>query len=170
MKAFVMAAGIGTRLRPLTYAIPKPLVPIVNIPVIGHLMCNLEKYNIKNIMVNLHYYPELITSYLSTLKNLDIKIKYSFEKKLLGTAGGVKFQEKFFDKTFVVTSADGLSDINFDKLMKFHKEKKSLATIVLKPIDARLDYGVVILDKNNLVKNFYEKPSWKDVFSNLVNT
>lgn len=170
MKAFIMAAGIGTRLRPLTYAIPKPLVPIVNIPVIGHLMYNLAKHNINNIVVNLHYYPNMITSYLCYGENWNVKIKYSFEKKLLGTAGGVKFQEKFFDKTFIVTSGDGLSDINFSKLIKFHKEKKALATVVLKPIDARFDYGVVVLDQNNLIKNFYEKPSWGEIFSNLVNT
>jgi len=170
MKAFVMAAGIGTRLRPLTYSIPKPLVPIVNLPVIGHLINNLAKNGINQIVVNLHYYPKLISSYISDGEKWGVKIKYSYEKKLLGTAGGVKLQEKFFDDTFIVTSGDGLSDINFKKLIKFHKEKKALATIVLKPIDAKLEYGVVEIDENNIIKNFYEKPSWNEVFSNLVNT
>lgn len=171
MKAFVMAAGIGTRLRPLTYAIPKPLVPIVNIPVIGHLMNNLKKYGFNNVIVNVHYLAELIRLYLGSGDKWKIKIKYSYEEKLLGTAGGVKLKENFFKNTFIVCSGDGLTDINFDKLIEFHKKSKAVATVCLKPIDARLEYGVVELDyKTNLIKKFYEKPSWGDIFSNLVNT
>ncbi|MFQ3579731.1 MAG: nucleotidyltransferase family protein [Bacteroidales bacterium] len=170
MKAFVMAAGIGTRLRPLTYHIPKPLVPIVNIPVIGHLMRNLSEHGINKIMANLHYYPNLITSYLNEGKRWDLEIKYSYEKNLLGTAGGVKLQEKFFDDTFIVTSADGLSDINFTKLIKYHKAKRAIATIALKSIDVKLEYGVVETDKRFKIRKFIEKPFWGDVYSDYVNT
>lgn len=170
MKVFVMAAGIGTRLRPLTYHIPKPLVPIVNIPVIGHLMRNLSDHGINKVMVNLHYYPNMITSYLNEGKRWDLEIKYSYEKNLLGTAGGVKLQEKFFDDTFIVTSADGLSDINFTKLIKYHKTRKAIATIALKSIDMKLEYGVVETDKKLKIKNFVEKPSWGNIFSDYVNT
>lgn len=170
MKAFIMAAGLGTRLRPLTYSLPKPLIPIVNIPSIGHLMNNLKKHNIKEAVVNLHYFPELITSFLSDGKKWGIKILYSYEKKLLGTAGGVKLKEKFFKETFIVLSADGISDINLKKVIDFHKNKKSIATVVLKPVNMKLEYGVVEVDQQNKITNFYEKPSLDKIFTNLVNT
>ncbi|MCX7910955.1 MAG: NDP-sugar synthase [Endomicrobia bacterium] len=170
MKAFIMAAGLGTRLRPLTYSIPKPLVPIVNIPAIGHLMNNLKKNSIKEVVVNLHYYPDLITSFLSDGSKWNMKISYSYEKKLLGTAGGVKLKENFFNETFLVVSGDGISDINFKKVIEFHKRKKSLATLVLKPVNIKLEYGVVEIDEENKITNFYEKPSLDKVFTNLVNT
>lgn len=170
MKAFIMAAGLGTRLRPLTYFVPKPLVPIVNTPVIGHLMNNLKKHGFKEVVVNLHYRPELITSYLSDGKKWDIKIVYSYEEKLLGTAGGVKLKQDFFDSTFVVVSGDGLTDINFSDLIRYHLKKKALATVALKPVDFKLDYGVVVIDKDNKITNFYEKPSLDKLFTNLVNT
>lgn len=170
MKAFIMAAGLGTRLRPLTYSLPKPLIPIANVPSIGHLMNNLRKYNIKEVVVNLHYFPELITSFLSDGKKWGIKVLYSYEKKLLGTAGGVKLKEKFFKETFLVLSADGISDINLKKVIDFHKSKKALATVVLKSVNIKIDYGVVEIDKDNRIINFYEKPSLDKIFTNLVNT
>jgi mannose-1-phosphate guanylyltransferase/phosphomannomutase len=171
MKVFIMAAGLGTRLRPLTYSIPKPLVPIVNTPVIGHLMNNLKKYNMKDVVVNLHYQPELIKEYLeNNNKKWKMNIIYSFEKKLYGTAGGVKLKEDLFDKNFVVTSGDGLSSINFEKLVEYHKKKKAIATIALKPVDLKLEYGVVCVDNRNKITDFLEKPSLNKIFSNFVNT
>lgn len=170
MKAFVMAAGVGTRLRPLTYSIPKPLVPVVNTPVIGHLLKNLVNHGINKIIVNVHYYPKMIMSYLEDGKKWNMEIKYSYEKKLLGTAGGVKLKERFFDDTFVVTSGDGLSDINFSKLVSYHKSKKAIATIALKSVDLKLDYGIVEIDKSFKVKKFVEKPSWNEMYSDYVNT
>jgi mannose-1-phosphate guanylyltransferase/phosphomannomutase len=166
-----MAAGLGTRLRPLTYSIPKPLVPIVNTPVIGHLINNLKKYNMKDVVVNLHYQPELIKEYLeNNNKKWRMNIIYSFEKKLYGTAGGVKLKEDLFDKNFVVTSGDGLSSINFEKLVEYHKKKKAIATIALKPVDLKLEYGVVCVDNRNKITDFLEKPSLNKIFSNFVNT
>ncbi|MCX7940781.1 MAG: NDP-sugar synthase [Elusimicrobiota bacterium] len=170
MKAFIMAAGFGTRLRPLTYSIPKPLVPIMNYPVIGHLMNNLKSYGIKEVVVNLHYQPEFIKSFLLDGTSWGIRINYSYEPKLLGTAGGVKIKQYFFDKTFIVLSGDGLSDINLSKLIKFHKRKKALCTVALKPVDMKLEYGVVSISSDNRITNFYEKPSIGEIFTNLVNT
>ncbi len=170
MKAFVMAAGLGTRLRPLTYSVPKPLVPIANIPVIGYLIQNLKKNGINEIIVNLHYRPDLIKFYLGNGSKWGLKIHYSYEEKLLGTAGGVKLKQNFFKKTFIVTSGDGLTDIDLKKAVEYHKEKKAIATVVLKPIDMHLEYGVVEVDSNNRIKNFYEKPSLDKIFTNLVNT
>lgn len=170
MKAFVMAAGLGTRLRPLTYSVPKPLVPIVNVPVIGYLMQNLSKSGVKEIIVNLHYRPELIKSFLGNGSKWGLKINYSYEEKLLGTAGGVKLKRNFFKETFLVTSGDGLTDLDFKNVVKYHKEKKAIATVVLKPVKMQLEYGVVEVDSYNRIVNFYEKPSLDKIFTNLVNT
>ncbi len=170
MKAFVMAAGLGTRLRPLTYSVPKPLVPIVNVPVIGYLMQNLSKSGVKEVIINLHYRPELVRSFLGNGSKWGLKVNYSYEEKLLGTAGGVKLKQSFFKETFIVTSGDGLTDLDFKKAVKYHKERKAIATVVLKPVDMRIEYGVVKIDNYNRIIGFYEKPSLDKIFTNLVNT
>ncbi|MCL2799793.1 MAG: NDP-sugar synthase [Endomicrobia bacterium] len=169
MKAFVLAAGAGTRLRPLTHDIPKPMIPIVGKPALHHTFGNLRKYGFKDVCVNLYHCPDVIVNYFKN-NNADINIKYSIEDKLLGTAGAIKKQEKFFNDTFIVMSGDGLTDINLKKALEFHKKKKSIATIVLKEIDARFEYGITLTDKNGKVKSFVEKPKWKDVFADTVNT
>lgn len=170
MKAFVLAAGAGTRLKPLTSDIPKPMVPILGKPVIFHTLNNLCKYGFKDICVNLHHKPEVIMEYFKNNRDLDVNISYSYEKNLLGTAGAVKKQEAFFDDTFVVMSGDGLSDVNLKKVLQFHKKKKALVTIVLKKVNKKFDYGITVTDKNGRVRSFIEKPSWGDVFSDTVNT
>ncbi|MCL1971793.1 MAG: NDP-sugar synthase [Endomicrobia bacterium] len=169
MKAFVLAAGAGTRLRPLTHHIPKPMIPILGKPVLYHILNNLKEYGFNNICVNLFHYPDSITGYFKN-NYMDININYSLEKKLLGTAGAVKKQEKFFDKTFIVMSGDGLTDINLKNVLNFHKRKKALATIVLKEIDSRFEYGITIAGKDGKVKRFVEKPKFSDIFENTVNT
>lgn len=170
MKAFVMAAGAGTRLRPLTYSIPKPMVPVVNKPVLEHTIDNLAKYGVTDIMMNLHYRGDMIRKYFGDGSRWGVRINYSIEKNLLGTAGGVKKQESFFDSTFFVLSGDGLTDINLAEVLKYHKKKRSLATMVLKEVDSKFDYGVTLCDRNGRIKEFIEKPRWSDVFSNTVNT
>jgi mannose-1-phosphate guanylyltransferase/phosphomannomutase len=170
MKAFVMAAGAGTRLRPLTYAIPKPMVPVVNKPVLEHTLENLKRHGIYQVAMNLHHYPQIIRDYFGNGDLLGMRILYSYEKELMGTAGGVKKMEKFFDSTFVIMSGDGLTDIDLTKAIRYHKKKKALATMVLKPIDVKFEYGVTLTDKNGKIKKFIEKPKWSDVFANTVNT
>jgi mannose-1-phosphate guanylyltransferase / phosphomannomutase len=170
MKAMVMAAGVGTRLRPLTHIIPKPMIPIVNKPVLEHTLDLLRKHNFREVVINLHFYPQMIKDYFGDGSRWGLKIIYSQEKSLLGTAGGVKKVEKHFDDTFVVMSGDGLTDIDLAKAVEFHKKKKSLATMVLKKVDARFDYGVTLIDQYKRIENFIEKPAWSDVFANTVNT
>ena len=169
MKAFVLAAGAGTRLRPLTSNIPKPMVPILGRPALYYTLNNLKKYGFKDICINLFHCPEVISAYFNK-KETGLTLKYSLEKKLMGTAGAVKKNEMFFDDTFVVMSGDGLTDINLNKALDFHKKNKSLATIVLKKIEARLDYGLTVTDKKGRIKTFIEKPCWGDIFTNTVNT
>jgi len=170
VKAFILAAGVGTRLRPLTFQIPKPMIPLVNKPVMAHTIDNLKKHNISSIMMNLYFMPEMIVSYFGDGKKFGVDISYSKEENLLGTAGGLKKCRDFFDSTFVVMSGDGLSDVDITAAVDFHKKKKSLATMVLKKIDSKFEYGVTIADKNNRITNFIEKPSWSSVFSDTVNT
>lgn len=170
MKAFVMAAGAGTRLRPLTFAIPKPMVPVVNKPVLGYTLDNLKQHGIYQVILNLHHHPEMIREYFGDGKKNGMKIKYSHEQELLGTAGGVKKMEKFFDSTFLVMSGDGLTDIDLTMAIKYHRKKRALATMVLKEIDTKFEYGVTLLGSSGRIKKFIEKPKWSDVFANTVNT
>lgn len=165
-----MAAGAGTRLRPLTYGIPKPMVPVANKPVLEHVLENLKKHGISEVVLNLYHFPQVIRKYFGDGSSLGIKIIYSKERKLLGTAGGVKKMEKVFDSTFLVMSGDGLTDINLSKVLEFHRKKKALGTMVLKEIDSKFDYGVTLVDSRGKIKKFIEKPSWSDVFANTVNT
>jgi len=169
VKAFILAAGVGNRLKPLTYHLPKPMVPILNKPALWHIISNMQASGITDIMLNLHYRPDVIKNYFgSSFKN--VELSYSIEKKLLGTAGAIKKNESFFDNTFIVMSGDGLSGINLKKLVNFHKKKKALATVVLKKVDACFDYGVGITCSQGRITKFVEKPSWESVFSNTVNT
>lgn len=165
MRVFVMAAGIGTRLRPLTYVIPKPMVPVANKPVMEYTIELLSSHGIKDIAVNLHFKPEFTKNYFSDGRRWGVNIAYSFERKLMGTAGGIKKMENFLkDDTFLVMSGDGLTDINLTKLVRYHKEKKGIATIVLKGVDTRLEYGMAAANKCNRIMKFIEKPGWKEVF------
>ena len=112
MKAFILAAGAGTRLRPLTIECPKPMIPLLNKPVVEHTLNNLKKHNIDSIVMNLHTLPKKITDYFGDGKNFGIDITYSLEETLLRTAGGLKKCKSFFDSTFVVMSGDGLSNVD----------------------------------------------------------
>ena len=116
------------------------------------------------------YYPEMIRKYFGDGSRLGIEINYSYEKKLLGTAGGVKKAEKFFNNTFFVISGDGLTDIDLNEVLSFHRSKKAFATMVLKRIDSKFEYGVTLTDKKGRIVKFLEKPSWGSIFANTVNT
>lgn len=170
MKAMIMAAGIGTRLRPLTYSVPKPMMPLANRPVLEYTLQLLKKHNITEVTINLYTAPEMITGYFGDGSSLGMKINYSVEKELMGTAGGVKKVEDFFGETFLVMSGDGLTDINLTEVIEFHRQKKALGTMVLKEVDTRFEYGVTMVDNENRIEKFVEKPNWGDVFCNTVNT
>jgi len=170
MKAMVLAAGKGTRLRPLTYTLPKPMFPVVNKPVIEHMLSLLVKSGIQKVVINLHYQPKVIKNYLEAGEKIGVKVNYSYEKKILGTAGGVKKAEENFKETFVILSGDGVTDINLNKAISFHRRKKALATIVLSAVNTKFPYGIVLTKPNGLINRFVEKPEWGDVFANWVNT
>lgn len=170
-KAMLLAAGAGTRLRPLTYETPKPMVPVVNRPVIHHVLDNLLKHGVEEVMVNLHNHPEQVRGYCGDGSRWSLKLRYSHEPKLMGTAGSIKKVEKFFSNgPFFVMSGDGLSDIDLGAMWDFHRKRGSIATMAVKRVDARFEYGVTMMDGAQRIKGFLEKPSWGDVFSNKVNT
>lgn len=170
-KAMLLAAGAGTRLRPLTYETPKPMVPVVNRPVIHHVLDNLLKHGVQEVMINLHMHPEQVRGYCGDGSRWSLKIRYSHEPKLMGTAGAIKKSESFFKgEPFFVMSGDGLSDIDLTAMWNFHRKRGSIATMATKRIDARFEYGVTLTDGGQKIKGFMEKPSWGDVFSNKVNT
>ena len=170
-RAMLLAAGAGTRLRPLTYETPKPMVPVVNRPVIHHVLDNLLKHGVEEVMVNVHSMPEQVRGYCGDGSRWSLKISYSHEPKLMGTAGAIKKVEGFFkDGPFFVMSGDGLSDIDLTAMYAFHRKRGSFATMATKRIDSRFEYGVTMTDGAQKIKGFLEKPSWGDVFSNKVNT
>ena len=167
----LLAAGAGTRLRPLTYQIPKPLIPVVNRPVIHFVLDNLARHGIKEIMINLFAHADQIRSYCGDGSQWGLKLHYSQEPSLLGTAGGVKRVESFFKGApFLVMSGDGLSDIDLSAMIAFHKKKRAFGTIAVKKVDSRFEYGITLLKPSGRITQFVEKPSWGEIFSNTANT
>jgi len=170
----IMAAGVGTRLDPLTQKIPKPLIPVANKPIMDLILRHIEKFGITKVIANTHYLADLIHNYFDETNDLNIELNYLYEDKLSGTAGGVKKCEWFFDpgEPFVVVSGDALTDVNLDELIKKHKESGSIATMALKrvPFSDVSHFGVVVIDENSKVTEFQEKPNISEAKSNLVNT
>ncbi len=170
MKAIIMAGGEGSRLRPLTCGIPKPMVPVMNRPIMTSIIDLLCKHSFTDIGVTMQYMPEAISSYFGNGSDYNINLKYFIEKTPLGTAGSVKNAEQFLDETFMVISGDALTDFNLTEAMAFHKSKGAIATLVLTKVPSPLEYGVVITSSGGHIKQFLEKPSWGEVFSDTVNT
>ncbi|MBS3994895.1 MAG: nucleotidyltransferase family protein, partial [Alkaliphilus sp.] len=170
MKALIMAGGKGTRLRPLTCGIPKPMVPILNKPVMEYSIKLLKKYGIRDIAVTMAYLPTVITDYFADGEKWGVHLKYFNEEVPLGTGGSVKNAEEFLEDTFIVISGDALTDLDINQALKYHKMKKSRATLVLKKEPVPVEYGVVITDESGRIIRFLEKPSWGEVFSDTINT
>ncbi len=170
MKAIIMAGGEGTRLRPLTSSLPKPLSRIVNRPVMEHIIVLLKKHGITEIGVTLQYMPEHIRSYFGDGSAFGVHLTYFLEDTPLGTAGSVKNTGDFLDDDFLVVSGDALTDADLSSFLAFHKAKGAEASLLLSPMDIPLSYGVVVTDKEGRIVRFLEKPSWSQVFSDTVNT
>jgi mannose-1-phosphate guanylyltransferase/phosphomannomutase len=170
MKAVVMAGGEGSRLRPLTLRRPKPMVGVVDKPVMAHILDLLKVHGITEVVVTLQYMADNIQEYFGDGSALGMTIHYSIEESPLGTAGSVKQAQEWLDDTFLLISGDALTDFDLTQAIAFHKDKASMATLVLKRMPNPLEYGVVIIDKEGRIKQFQEKPSWGEVFSDTVNT
>ncbi len=171
LRAMVMAAGLGKRLQPVTHYLPKPMVPVCNRPVMHHLLSLLARHGFGEVAVNLHYFPETIRGYFGDdARGLGVTMHYRFEPELRGTAGGVKgFESLLGDGTFLVTSADGLHDVDLTALLAYHRAKGALATSVVKRVDDPSLYGVAMVDDEMRVTGFQEKPSRGTERSDLCN-
>ena len=171
MKAVVMAGGEGSRLRPLTIRRPKPMVPVVDRPVMHHILDLLKRHGITEVVATLQYLAEDIQEYFGDGSQFGMTVHYSIEETPLGTAGSVKQAEEWLkDDTFLVISGDALTDFDLSEALRYHKEKGAMATLVLKRMPSPLEYGVVITGDDGRIKRFQEKPSWGEVFSDTVNT
>ena len=170
VKAVIMAGGSGTRLRPLTSVRPKPMVPIINKPILEHTVNLLKKHNITKVTMSLYYLPENVQNYFGDGSDWNMNISYSVEENPLGTAGGVRLAAGDTKSTIIVLSGDGIIDFDLTKILEFHRARKSLFTIVLKRVNKPIEYGVVVTDKDGRIGKFIEKPSWSEVFSDTVNT
>jgi len=171
LKAMVLAAGAGTRLRPLSHQTPKPMVPVANRPVLHHVLANLARHGIRDVMLNLHAHPDQVRAYCGDGSRFGLRLRYSMEPKLLGTAGAVKKAENFLkDAPFIIMSGDGLSDIDITRFYRFHRRRRSFATMATKAVDSRFEYGITVTGKGGRIRGFLEKPSWGEVLSNKANT
>lgn len=171
MKAVVMAGGFGTRIQPLTHSRPKPMLPIMNKPMMEHTMMMLKDLGITEFIVLLYFKPEVIQSYFKDGSDFGIKITYVVPDDDYGTAGAVKLaQEHIGDENFIIISGDLVTDFDFQKLFDFHKNRASKLSIGLTSVENPLQFGVVIANRENKIEKFLEKPSWGEVFSDTINT
>ncbi|WP_438444489.1 sugar phosphate nucleotidyltransferase [Gorillibacterium sp. sgz5001074] len=170
MKAVIMAGGKGTRLRPLTCNVPKPMVPLLDKPVMEYAIELLKRHGITEIAVTVQHLPEVIRRYFGDGSEFGVRLHYFEEEAPLGTAGSVKNAEEFLDETFLVLSGDALTDYDLGAAVRFHKTKRATATLVLARVDVPLEFGVVMTDPKDRVVRFLEKPGWGEVFSDTVNT
>jgi mannose-1-phosphate guanylyltransferase len=184
MKAMILAAGKGTRVRPITYTIPKPMIPILQKPVMEFLLELLRQHGFDEVMVNVSHLAHEIESYFRDGQRFGVQIAYSFEGRIvdgeligeaIGSAGGMRRIQDFspfFDDTFVVLCGDALIDLDLTKAVQWHREKGSIATIVMKnvPKEEVSSYGVVVTDDDGRIKAFQEKPKVEEALSNCINT
>ena len=171
MKAVVMAGGEGTRLRPMTANQPKPLLPVVNKPIMEHVLRLLKRHGFTETVVTVQFLAALVRNYFGDGEEIGMALSYATEEMPLGTAGSVKnAQDALRDERFLVISGDALTDIDLTDLVRFHKENGALVTIGLKRVPNPLEFGIIIIDDDGRVQRFLEKPTWGQVFSDTANT
>ena len=160
----VLAAGLGTRLRPLTNEITKPMVPVLDRPVMAHILDLLDRHGFEQVVANLHYFPESIKQYFGE------RLSYRYEEELLGTAGGVRACADFFgDEAFLIISGDALTDIDLSAFVARHREAGGIATLAVKKVADTREYGVVLHDCEGRITGFQEKPNPHEALSDLGN-
>ncbi len=184
MRAMVMAAGVGSRLEPLTINVPKPMVPVVNKPAMEHIIALLKRHGIREVVANLWYLPEHIEGYFGDGERFGARLRYSREDELRGTAGGVLAAKDLLlqddgwgmpgqesgSGTFILMAGDALTTANLTRLVEFHKSKNALATIGLKRVDDVSGFGIVVTDASGRILRFQEKPKPEEAESDLANT
>jgi mannose-1-phosphate guanylyltransferase len=170
MRAMILAAGLGTRLRPITYAMPKPMVPVLNRPVMEHAARLLVRHGFEQAIANLHWFPETIEGHFGDGSNFGLDLSYSYEEQLLGTAGGVRLVRNYLGDSFLVVAGDALTDIDFGAMREFHESHDGLVTMATKRVAETDQFGVVIADGEGRIQGFQEKPDPAEALSDLANT
>lgn len=170
MQAVVMAGGFGTRLRPLTANIPKPMTPLLNKPIIEHIIELLKKHDITDIIMILYHQAEIIRDYFKDGKKFGVKIQYVKPDADYGTAGAVYCGFELINDRLIIISGDVVTDFDLSQAIKFHEKRKSLSTLVLTRAKNPLQFGIVLTDNEGKITKFLEKPSWSEVFSDTINT
>ena len=170
MKAVIMAGGEGSRLRPLTSNQPKPMLPLVNRPMMEHIVGLLRRHGFDEIVVTLAFMPNVIRNYFGDGSEFGVRMVYATEEHPLGTAGSVRNAMDELDERFLVISGDVLTDIDLGKIVAFHEERSALATIGLVAVENPLEFGIVITRDDGSIERFLEKPTWGQVFSDTINT
>jgi mannose-1-phosphate guanylyltransferase/phosphomannomutase len=170
MKAVIMAGGFGTRLRPLTTHLPKPLVPVGNVPIMEHTVRLLRRHGFTDLVVLLYFLPETITGHFGDGAAWGVRITYVTPSADLGTAGAVKYAVGDLGEPALVISGDVLTDFDLTGAVEFHRRRAAEATMVLTRVESPLAYGIVITDEAGRIVRFLEKPSWGEVFSDTINT
>ena len=188
MKAMLLAAGKGTRLYPLTASLPKPMLPVGGKPILEHNLALLARHGFTDVVINLHYWPEVITGHFGDGSRWGVNITYSFERELLGTAGAVKNVESRFQETFLVMYGDNLSRCDLTELWEYHRfpgrgvqlnaptrktmdhrRKGGIGTVTVFEIDDPIHSGLVDVAEDGRIRRFVEKPSSAEIFGNTVN-
>ncbi|MGI9557562.1 MAG: sugar phosphate nucleotidyltransferase [Solirubrobacterales bacterium] len=174
MRAIVLAAGLGKRLRPLTYEMPKPLMPVVNRPVMEHIIRLLARQGFSELVTNTSHLPEMLQEQFGDGSSLGVDLVYSYEEELLGTAGGVRNVAEFLTggdaDSFLVISGDGLTDLDLRAMAEFHEDRRGIATIALKQVPDPSEYGVVITGDDGRIQAFQEKPDPGEALSDLASS
>lgn len=169
MKAMILAAGVGSRLQPLTDLIPKPMVPIAGRPIIEYTVASLAAHQIRDLVINLHHRPETVREHLGDGRQWGARIQYSFEKELRGTAGALKPWRAFFDGTFLVVYGDNLTTCDFGRMVDFHRANAAFVTMALSHREDVSQSGIAALDGSGRILRFIEKPVAGEEFSQWVN-
>lgn len=169
MRAMLLAAGLGTRLRPITYELPKPMVPVLNRPIAEHIAELLGRHGFSEVIANLHWFPDLIRDRLGDGSRLGVELHYSFEEELLGTAGGVRNVAEFLGESFLVISGDALTDIDLAAMRHFHQSHDGIATLAVRRVADTREFGVVITGSDGRIQGFQEKPEPAEALSDLAN-
>jgi mannose-1-phosphate guanylyltransferase/mannose-1-phosphate guanylyltransferase/phosphomannomutase len=165
----VLAAGLGTRLRPITYEMPKPMVPVLNRPVMEHILRLLSRHGFTETIANLHWFPELIEGYFGDGSSCGVELTYSREEQLLGTSGGVRNAAEFLGDSFLIISGDALTDIELGAMREFHESHDGIATLATKRVEDTSQFGVAITGADGRIQGFQEKPNPAEALSDLAN-
>ncbi|MEF3192110.1 MAG: NTP transferase domain-containing protein, partial [Campylobacterales bacterium] len=170
MKAVLMAGGFGTRIQPLTNSLPKPMLPVLNRPMMEHILLKLRDMGISEVVVLLYFKPEVIQNYFGDGSRFGMTLHYVLPDDDYGTAGAVKKAQPYLDETFIIVSGDLVTDFDFAPIVEFHRAKASKLTLALTPVPDPLQFGVVIASPEGKIQKFLEKPAWGEVFSDTINT